>query len=495
MKHKLRKITAVLTLLAMLLMVACGNDGNDNSNSGDVVGGETTGGNGDETTPIDGVEHQGVIDRAAELANSDIFDEVFDDGFAVTERIRHLSWFATDENSPTMETFKARFGVPVEGESPIERIATAYETRYERLNQLISSGDSPDMFQFEERYFPWGAHAEQFLPVDDIIDFDRPEWDDTREIMELFNWGGRNYTAITELTNSTALLFYRNSVAQGAGLRDPYEVWRAGEWTWDVMLDMVTSFSVRDEKWGITGFYNDESAILSTGVGIISIEDGILVNNMSDRRIERAMDMLLNLAQNDFRYPYHELNDFQMNPTEFRHGNILFWNDGPWRYSETFTNHRRADTWDDDELRIVPFPRDPEAPNERHFIRGKQDAMMWVKGSTNQEGFLAWTYSALVAQQDDVMRVETRERDIESFAWTNAQLDILEELRCPERFGLVWDFKNGIGLDIADAVTESPVQLLTRPVIVDGEPYAGQRDANRGVIIPRIELMNENVSQ
>jgi multiple sugar transport system substrate-binding protein len=323
------------------------------------------------------------------------------------------------------------------------------------------------------------------------LDFDRPEWDATRELMSRFHWGGRNYTAITEVTNSTAMLFYRNTVAQGAGLDDPYQLWRNGEWTWDAMLDMVSQFSVRDEKWGIFGFYIDEAAMLSTGVGMISIEDGILKSNMDDNRIERAMGRLRDFAVGDFRFPYHERTDFNMPLAEFRNGDILFWQDGPWRFQEHFTKFRADDNWADTELRIVPFPRDPEA--DRLYIRGKQDAMMLVRGSQNYEGFLAWTYSLLIAHQDPGMHAVGRMRDKENHNWTEHQLDILEELRDPTRSTLVWDFKNGIGLDIACGVTDSLVESLTKPVIVDGASFPEQREAVRGAITARIALMNARV--
>jgi multiple sugar transport system substrate-binding protein len=329
-----------------------------------------------------------------------------------------------------------------------------------------------------------------YQPVDDFIDFSRPEWDATRDIMELFEWGGRNYTAITELTNSTAMLFYRNSVAQDAGLRDPYEVWRLGEWTWDVMTDMLEQFSVRDQKWGIMGFLIDEAAILSTGIGMISIEDGILRNNLDDRRIERAMGMLQTIAENDYRFPYHILSDYSLDHTEFRNGNVLFTQDGPWRYQETYTRQRASENWADDEIRIVPFPRDPEA--HRHYLRGKQDAMMFVVGSTNRDGFLAWTYSALLAHQDNGMRLQSRERDIANHHWTEHQLNVLEELRSPEHFTLVWDFKNGIGPDLGRE-DGSPVEDLHKPVIVLGESFAAQREENRPPIEHRINEINEAI--
>ncbi|MCL1880630.1 MAG: extracellular solute-binding protein [Oscillospiraceae bacterium] len=492
-KKRIRGIIAIL-MATSLFLTACGGGessggGEGTNNEGTNDGGGSDNGTNGGPSAGDMAAYQGVIDRAAELAEDSIFDEVFGDDFEVTDVIQWLSWFPIDPYSPTMETFKARFGTPAGADAPIERISVAYENRYSRLGTLINGGDSPDLFQFEERYWPWGSHTEHFQPVDNIIDFSRPEWDNTRDIMELFEWGGRNYTAITELTNSTAILFYRHSIAEGAGLEDPFAMWQRGDWTWDALLDMVSDFSETNSRWGITGFYTDEAAILSTGTGILTIEDGLLRNNLDDPRVERAMDFVRNLATNDFRYPYHILNDFALPYRDFRDGNVLFFNDGPWKYQEQFSRFARTDNWADDELRMVPFPRDPQADND--YIRGKQDALMFVHGSTNRDGFLAWTYSMLLAHQDDEMSRQTRARDKENFGWTDHHLDTLEELRDPADFTLVWDFKNGIGIDVACAVSESYVQMLTRPVIIEGEPFPGQREAHRGPIEARIREINE----
>jgi multiple sugar transport system substrate-binding protein len=484
MKNKLRRIVGVLLTGAVLLSVAAGCSSKDPPQTGDLPHGEW------------------VRKRAGELAVTGLalnnggnfnWSDVFSDGFQVTQQIRWLSWYPLDPNSPTMEMFNARFGGVAGHDSPIEVINVTYENRYDRLGQLIAGGDSPDMFQFEERWFPWGVHQSQFEAVCSFIDFSRPEWDGTRDVMELFQWGGKNYTAITELTNSTAMLFYRNTIRERAGLEDPQQLWREGRWDWDEFMTMMRQFSEQDTRWGIMGFLIDEAAILSTGVGILTLENGILQSNMDDSRVERAMDMLRSLAQSDFRYPHHILNDHQLRHSEFRNGNVLFVQDGPWRFQELYNRYAADDDWEEDELRIVPFPFDPNNLSGNQYIRGKQDAMMWVQGSLNRDGFLAWTYSALMAHQDAEMQQATRVRDIAVHSWTERNLDVLEEMRDPTRFTFVWDFKNGIGPDISCAVTDSPVENLTKPVIVEGLAFPQQRDAVRMIILDRIGVMNARV--
>jgi multiple sugar transport system substrate-binding protein len=472
MCDKLKKVISVVASAAIILAVAaCGEPASEQ---------------GGRDAP-DTTQSASVQSRALELKDHAALPEV-----EVKEKIQWLSWFAPDPHSPTMELFKAKYGIPGGGDTPIERIRVAYEQRYIRLNSLISSGDSPDMFQFEERNFPWGAYSNQFLPVDDMFDFSSPEWDNTRSMMELFEWDGRKYCAITEIANSSSLIFYRKSVAQNAGLDDPYELWMDGKWNWDTFLDMCQRFTdVQNGKYALTGWYNDESAILTTGTGIVSIENGKLVNNLDDGRIERAMQFLHTLSSNDYRYPYHVLNNYQLSPRDFRSGNILFWNDGPWFYQETLKDFRDRDDWAADEIRIVPFPKDPLALN--YYQRGKQDALMLVRGSQNRDGFKAWTMCALIANQDEQMIAFGREKMTADFGWTEHQITTLEKIRTD--LTPVFDFKNGIGSDVSNAERASPVENLTKPVIIHGLTYTQQRETFRNVITRRINDINNNVSE
>jgi multiple sugar transport system substrate-binding protein len=470
MKNKLKKFVSILVIASLLLTfaTACRED------------------NGGNFLQAVQEEHEGVQARAQQLKDHEALPDV-----EVTEKLKWLSWYGVDETSPTAELFKARYGIPDEarGENVINVLNTTYENRYQRLGALIMSGDSPDFFQFEERGFPYGVYANQFSPIDDLIDLSAPEWEPTRDIIELFKWGGKNYTAITELNNSSALLYYRQSVVQEAGLTDPYDLWQQNNWTWDTFRQMVQDFSVPETKWGIIGYYIDEAAILSTGVGLISIEDGKLKSNMDDSRIERAMDFLQSLATNDFRFPYHIRTEFQISPAPFRGGEVLFWNDGPWQFQETLTHISEAEQWADDEIGIVPFPRDPQA--SEFFHRGKQDALMLVAGSQNRDGFKAWTQSSIIANFDEVMMAHGREKARMDFGWTDRHLDILETIR-----GLtpVWDFKNGIGADVSEPTNASAVENLSKPVVVFGESYTQMRGENRGLIEARIREMNETVN-
>ena len=490
MKNKAKRVTAVLIMAALVLTVACAQGVYDD--------------------PHKWADYEDVIVRAAELAEekADAFPDV-----EVTEKIRWLSWYQMDEKTPGPEVFKNRYGTPnlAKGDNVIERINVSYENRYDVLSNMVAADNSPDMFQFEDRFYPYGVFMKLFDSIDGVIDLSGSEWDATRDAIELFKWGGRNYTPITQLANSTGILFYSKKVMKQYSLDDPYDLWLKNQWTWREFEDMLEQFS--DEtapnggRYGVMGYYIDEATIASTGTPLIGIADGKLQNNMDNGNVERATTFLQTLANKNYRYPYHTINNFNLDKAALRAGRILFWNDGPWVYQETLQQQWEADNKakmveedgrkffkpdDHDEvfndIGIVPWPRDPNA--SVHYQRGKQDAMMLVSGAPNLNGYKAWIQSSVIASQDKLMDDFGRGKLYRDHNWTTLQLNTLDKIL---EMPVVFDFKNGIGTDIADATMASNVENLTKPVIMDGESYTAMRDAERSIIEKRLVEMNESV--
>jgi multiple sugar transport system substrate-binding protein len=309
------KIAVVLCIVLIFCITGCGAFFINGSRIGDI------------DHPCGGVQ---IIFFSEKLADHTALPDV-----EVTEKLRVLSWFPIDHALPALELFKERYGIPERERCEyniIERTNVSYARRYEVLANMVASDDSPDMFPYEDRFFPWGIHMGLFEPVDDIIDFSAPEWDATRGFIEAHRFGGRDYTAITELVPSTGLLYYRKSIMEQYELEDPYELWQKNQWTWDVFLEHMEVFCNSEEiRHGVFGMYLDEAAIATAGTPLIGLENGKLVSNLDHGNIERAADFLQTLADREYRFPYNSMN-FSNSMQGLRNRTILFWNDGPWQY-------------------------------------------------------------------------------------------------------------------------------------------------------------------
>ena len=221
-----RAAAAVLASAMVLALTACdeetpaagSNAGTSNAAAPDANA------NAVVTTPLvtttydtDPAVQEAVEGAAASLDNPDL---------KVDKRIKWMAWWDIDETTAAAELFKKAYGIPSTGDDPsregriFEYINVAYGERYDKLATAIQTGDSPDLFPFEIRDFPYGVLKGRYQPVDKIIDLSSSKWDGARDVMDQFQLNGRYYCAIYEISFDS-LLYYRKSVVEGAGLQDP----------------------------------------------------------------------------------------------------------------------------------------------------------------------------------------------------------------------------------------------------------------------------------
>ena len=482
MKRKLKIITSSVLSLAMILSVtACSNEG---AASDPEV---TTNAQFDE-----------LVDY---LAGSGL-DQKVDKSIEVDKKIKWMAWWPMDETTAAVELFKLVYGVPESDKNGnvFQYITVAYGDRYDQLGKLIAAGDSPDLFPFEINNFPYSAYKGLFQPIDDYVDLYAPEWERTRYIMDQFMWGGKNYCAIPQI-ELDQVMWYRRSVVAEAGLKEPYELYKNDEWTWDTFLDMCDQWQNSGEgRYATDGWQTPDGLVITTGVPIISIEDGKLKDNLYNADLERAMTSLIDvLYKENYRYPRHELNGWSTSMNEWVKGNTLFMTIEYTAYKDSFQGYIKRYKWDNTEIFCVPYPRDPQA--DKYYQKFKNFCYMLVSGSQNTAGFSAWT-QCLIATVDDAETARlSREQLKINYDYSDELLDFFEEMQHGDRLTAVFDFKDGIGSDIVDSNTVyNPVSILTQIPYLncldsDSNPvtFTTLRSSNEGIIRTRIDDLNASL--
>lgn len=494
MKNSKKIVSSVLAASILLSMAACSGGSSSGGGRGEV----TT--NAEQTTTT---TTQEVITVDTDAALQDIIagkadDLKIEDVTSVDKKIQWLSWYDIDETQAAVELFKAQYGIPEEGSTAygadwadkvFVTTKCAYADRYDKLGQMVASGDSPDIFQFEIGYFPISAYMNMFQPIDGVIDTYAEEWSEYRDVMDKFMWGGKNWCAIPDISLQY-VLFYRRSVCEDAGLSDPKTLYDNGEWTWDAFLDMADTFQKSgDSKFVIDGWNIADYFMGTTGVAMIEIDDsGKLKSNLNDPAIERAMNFVETLAKQDYRYPW-DLNGYSTNFRAWMNGDTLFYADGYWCYQEATMQKAIAKYgWADDDVFFVPFPRDPSA--DGYYQLMKQDAYMLVSGSKNLDGYKAWVNCVIQTAKDEDVAAQAREKNMRDYNWTEEQLDFLDELK--ETMIPVWDFKYGVSVECAkDGMDDSPTRLISaRPYTSSDNTYVQLRAENESKINSDIDAAN-----
>lgn len=497
MRKYTKAIAGALALVsAVTAFSGCSGSGSPATTSGttDSSAASTTG-----ETQKQMSENEGVQSAVNNVSAGENYKDI-----KVDTKIKWMAWWDIQEASPAVEVFKKLYGTPENKPKGYESVAdenvfvnvkvSSYADRYTSLSKLVQSDDSPDCFPFEICNYPYSVYQNLFQPLDGIIDFTTDDWADYKEAIDKFNWGGKNYCPIMSLV-PTSFLWYRKSTVEEAGLDDPWELYESGKWTWETFLTMARKFSDPDNgKYVLDGYYPENNFVCTTGTPLIALEGGKLVSHLNDANIEKCLDMLRSFdnTQEQLRYPRDIDNNWSPSYPEWINGNTLFFEDGTWRYEETWRLYKKKQKWDDDEINFVPFPQ--MDGSDKYYQSMKQDSIMLVAGSKNIDGYKAWIYANLVASNDPEIQKAGREQSKAEYDWTDTLLDRLDTMKDPTAFTGVFDFKNGIGQDIASTDNQDdPVEQLTKGPYMTGESYTSFREQYQGQIDARLAELNKTV--
>ena len=125
---------------------------------------------------------------------------------------------------------------------------------------------------------------------------------------------------------------------------------------------------------------------------------------------------------------------------------------------------------------------------------------MWCKGSTNDAGVAAWIDCSVTSSLDPAVTAASKQQSKDKNGWTDYNLDFIYSqttLDGISKLTPIFDFKNGIGTDVADAgKAESPVESLTKTVFLTGEKtYTQLCEENFAIIDTRINELNDAISK
>ena len=223
-----KKIACILfSLLFVISIAACG--GND-ANSNDSYSKDQT-----NASNNDYVMSGGIIDvsvdseliEQSELANKDFGGK----------DAQFYFWYQTNEivNRKVSE-FNKKHNANVK-----VVIGTSFA---EDLAKSIAGGKPYTMTANSARFFPQTVFSNLYEPLNDLIKevdyFDSAKPDNggiSKQLNESFTWNGKFYAAGSAQACYSYAYYYNKKKYEEAGLEDPYELWKKGEWTWEKMVE------------------------------------------------------------------------------------------------------------------------------------------------------------------------------------------------------------------------------------------------------------------
>lgn len=500
---KIKAITAALLAATMALtMTGCEEEAANPNGPINAPDGSST----EATTTLEPKDY--VQEAAGQIA-----DKVEDANLKVDRKIKWMSHWKIDETQAACELFKTVYGVPefeADGKTPnqtgeiFDYSSVSYEGRFEALGAAIAGDDGPDMFQFDAADFPYGILKGRYQAVDDLLDVNSPKWSGVKDIMDQYKLNGKYYVPITNVA-ITDVMFYRKSMIEEIGADDPRDLFEAGKWDWDAFLDLARKWqssgdnsSAETMRYVIDGYNAEDDFVISTGVPMVGSDGTKLINNLKTPEVERAMtDLIATLQSENLRYPRHELAGWGMKPIAWASGQILFYAHGDkWAFNDTIHKFVQRYEWPEDEVRFVPFPKDPQA--DKHYVLFKTDGYAWVKGSDYKDGMKAWLDCVVTVSGDPTVREAGIRQDMENYGWSRDNLEYFDKLVALDGSSpltMVVEFKHGLGSVSDGSGCEMPVQSLTNLPYLTGESYVQKREEHNPAIQAAIDEINAAIAK
>ena len=193
---------------------------------------------------------------------------------------------------PGVKLFEETYG------GKIDYYQVAWGERIDKLQMLISSGDSPDLVDKEDIAFPLLISKNVYEDLTDYIDLSQPQWDGYQDLIESYAWNGKHYYYPFTVNALPNCLIYDKGLFQELGITDPKELYEAGEWTWDTFRDSMVAFTDSKENalGGLYGLISND-IFATTGTALIAVDNGKIVNNLSSTNIDRAANFLMDIRK------------------------------------------------------------------------------------------------------------------------------------------------------------------------------------------------------
>ncbi len=250
----MRSIGSLILVLALLLTTAaCGKTAGTSGQSGEAQKPAAN------TEELAAPEYE-VTDKVVEI--------VVDNDFAGKDTEKN-TWARVAESA------KNHYGVE------LKAMVIPLEQQTTRIISMIASGSPPDIIETQKLpgWYPRMCKEGTFVAIDDYVNFEDMLWKD--EVGAMSNYMlGDSYYALSLGAYSPVEMIYNKKIIREAGLTDPIELYKKGEWTWGKYEEYIAQISGDSNGDGLVDIFGSDQHLMShcyltsMGTGITKIEEG-----------------------------------------------------------------------------------------------------------------------------------------------------------------------------------------------------------------------------
>ena len=406
------KLTLLLSVLFMLVfgLAACGGD--DEPAASDDKPGEVETDDDNETAD----EPEDTEGDEAEDAGEKY--EGVDLGGRVIRIANHWDMTPTGGTELSDQFVQRHADIEEKYNITIEYVEVTWDEKIPTLtNSILANEPFADLVSITSDQASALVQEEYLIPINDLTDMNTINLSDT-----LIDIGtiGEDLYMLNQVVNQSGGLFYNKTMFDQAGLDDPYDLYQAGEWTWDAMLEAAKELTA-GEQYGLgsDGHGLARWLVFSNEADILNMET-FEVGIDSPEALE---------AYEFFASLYHEHNVIKPNDGDNYGDPKRFFNEGLVGMVDGYS-------WEMDGRSDLPFewgyvmyPKGPNASDHMVPVRGVEGMVIPVGVEDPEMVFQIWedlqswdiveqernewfeiisptmeTYDTLVAMQDSIRK-------------------------------------------------------------------------------------------
>ncbi len=252
----MRRIGSLLLVLAMLLTgVACGEKKGDSQ----------TQNSGQTQKPAANTE--ALVAPAYDVKDKTV-EVVVDNDFTGKDTEKN-AWARIAQSA------KNHYGID------LKPMVIPLEQQTTRIISMIASGSPPDIIETQKLpgWYPRMCKEGTFVAINDYVDFTDMLWKDEVETMSNYMLGDKYY-ALSLGAYSPVEMIYNKKLIREAGLTDPIELYKKGEWTWTKYEEYIANLSGDMNGDGLADVFGSDQHLMShcyltsMGTGVTQITEG-----------------------------------------------------------------------------------------------------------------------------------------------------------------------------------------------------------------------------
>lgn len=301
---KRKKVVGLLMTAVMCagLLAGCGDSGSKESSS-------VTNSQGSESTPSSGNSVESSSDSQEGTGEGEDQNSGTDGGWSYqsVESLENpnvtiaLYWDADDVVKSAIAEFEAKYG----GKVTVNVVG--WNKGADAIQEAMATGDLFDLVYTEgNARFPGDAVNKLYQPIDQYLDYSVCD----KASADAFLYRGEHYVYTNSSITSPYLIIYNKTLFSEEGLKDPVELYEAGEWTYAKFLEYMAYFT-RDtdgdgeiDQWGLgPRFKRQNFGFANDGMPVYEVGDGKLAVGIDSEECMQWFEFLNGFGQIDTKCP------------------------------------------------------------------------------------------------------------------------------------------------------------------------------------------------